>query len=100
MGKTAKGKNPKSPRFEAGREGMIKRQCTREYKIEPIERLIKYDILSLPPRAHVSECLVDLWRGISVDEASRMRREAYAWKRDVYPLCGVPDEMLPKRYSV
>ena len=61
-------------RYEsAGTVGMGRRQCTREYKIEPIEQEVR-SLIGLRPRQHwpkqqVAEC----WLGISVDEIQRAR---------------------------
>lgn len=57
------------------REGRVRRQCTTEYKIEPIERFMRRELLGLEKGQRVpkgTEPLVQ-WRGISRDEASRMK---------------------------
>ena len=53
-------------RHDGGR-GMIRRQCTREYKLAPIRRQVRrlYEQAGRPP--------VDQWLGISLDETHRMR---------------------------
>lgn len=67
--------------------GMIKRQCTAEYKIEPIERFIKTQLLGLDAQARwPKECVVRQWFGISSDEAQRCRASRQAWKVHWYPL--------------
>jgi hypothetical protein len=76
--------------------GRVKRQCTSHYKIEPIERFIRREILSLKPGERAPSNAVDQWFGISADELRRVRMSTDAWKRNVYPLCGLPDPMLPK----
>lgn len=79
-----------------GTGGMIRRQCTREYKIEPIERFIKQEVLGLKKNARwPKEHAVDQWMGISVDEVQRMRESDKEWNRFVYPLANYPDLMLP-----
>lgn len=59
------------------REGQIKRQCTSEYKITPIERFLK---------KQARGAFVRLWFGISGDEMRRMRISKERWKEHHYPL--------------
>lgn len=67
--------------------GMIKRQCTKEYKIEPIESFIKTDILGLEPSARwPKEMCVRQWFGISLDEMQRCRTSSQKWKSHWYSL--------------
>lgn len=55
-----------------GSNGIMPRQCTREYKIEPIERWIRRDLLGLKPGKRIPKGVtVERWYGISDDEASR-----------------------------
>ena len=83
-----------------GSEGIIRRQCTTEFKIVPIERFIKKEILGLKHRAHwPKEIVVDQWFGISSDEIIRIRTPAEKWKRNIYPLCNLPETYLPKTFS-
>jgi hypothetical protein len=67
--------NPKT-----GKKGMVKRQCTQKYKIQPINRLL----LSLYGRTH-GVC-VEQWFGISLDEAERERESTQLNRRFRYPL--------------
>jgi hypothetical protein len=54
-------------------EGQIRRQCTSEYKIFPIEKKIR-EIIGLKPRQHWPKTqMVRKWFGISHDEMQRMR---------------------------
>ena len=83
-----------------GSGGSVNRQCTAVYKIEPITRFIRSEVLGLKkgqraPRSHV----IDHWFGISADESQRMRDSREPWARNVYPLCGVPEQMLPKVFT-
>ena len=60
-----------------GANGMLNRQCTARYKIYPIERFIKTELLGLAVRAHFpKERVVRQSFGISADE----------WQRCAYPL--------------
>lgn len=83
-----------------GSVGMIKRQCTSEYKIAPIERFIRREILCLKPRKHApKEHAVDQWFGISSDEAHRAKMAKTPWQRFVYPLLGLPTNMLLRPWT-
>ena len=55
-------------RADGGR-GMIRRQCTREYKLTPIRRQVR----ALYERAGRPSGGVEQWLGISLDETHRMR---------------------------
>lgn len=64
---------------------MLRRQCTREYKIEPIEREIRRLLgyqkgQRIPPRSAVA------WLGISFDERRRASENKTPWIDNFYPL--------------
>lgn len=68
------------------REGMVRRQCTREYKIEPIRRQVR-TLLGLKPRQRIpAGTQVTQWFGISLDEVRRMRDPEQPWMTHYYPL--------------
>ena len=90
------GSMPLYTRDANGNDGMVRRQCTKEYKITPIEKFIKYEILGLRPRQRISGFAVDQWFGISADEPQRMRTAPDKWRRFCYPLVGLPDDLLGK----
>ncbi|HMO85713.1 MAG TPA: hypothetical protein PKC18_12435 [Lacipirellulaceae bacterium] len=70
---------------EDGGTGMIRRQCTSEYKIVPVERKIR-DLLGLKPRQRWPvEVVVNQFFGISADEQRRVRIPKELWKRHRYP---------------
>ena len=50
--------------------GMIRRQCTKEYKIEPVIKKIR-ELHGLKPHKHMPKTQV--WLGISMDEIQRMK---------------------------
>lgn len=55
--------------------GRTRRQCSKEYKTEPIERAIRQQVLGLRPRQHTpKDVVVHQYFGISLDEASRATR--------------------------
>lgn len=57
-----------------GSVGMVNRQCTKEYKIEPIEKLIRRKFLKLSPGQRAPKNIViDHWFGISSDEPERAK---------------------------
>ncbi len=92
-----------------GSKGMIRRQCTKEYKIKVIEKEIR-KMLGLKPGQRASDLmkrgpieqieygdletviskssgpLVEQWIGISADEAGRMRESRRVWAKLHYPL--------------
>lgn len=73
-----------------GSHGRVNRQCTREYKVEPIELWIKRTLLGLKPRQRVpADIIVEKWFGMSSDEASRIRTPSEKWQEFAYPLCGI-----------
>jgi len=54
------------------REGMVRRQCTKEYKIEVVDRIIRRDILGMKPRQRIPKgTMVEQIIGISWDEKHR-----------------------------
>ena len=77
------------------REGRGRRQCTREYKIDVIERTIRRELLGLKPRQRIPKGVTVLQAyGISIDEAGRsarirerIRRHS-PWITPEFPLLG------------
>jgi hypothetical protein len=68
-----------------GKAGMLRRQCTNEYKIAQVDRKIK-EILGLSKNARFPK--VSIFQGITVDEATRMAIPQQKWKTNVYHFCG------------
>ena len=67
-------------------DGIARRQCTDNYKIRPIRRKIR-ELLGLRPRQRVpATTTVELWLGISTDEAIRMKTSRDRWMTNRYPL--------------
>ena len=65
------------------RKGIGRRQCTNQYKIKPIHRKIR-EVMGLgriPPNRKV-----EMWIGISCDEAERMNQSKLGWEILRYPL--------------
>lgn len=71
-----------------GSMGMMRRQCTSEYKIKPIEHFIRRELLKLPYRGRApKEQVIEQWYGISLDEITRCKKEfVEPWRRNRYPL--------------
>ena len=70
-------------------DGIGRRQCTDNYKIRPIRRRIR-ELLGLRPRQRVpAGTTVELWLGISTDEAIRMKTSRDRWITNRYPLIEV-----------
>ena len=82
------------------KKGIIRRQCTVEYKIYPMEKFMRREILGLRKGQRAPrEAVINLWFGISADELRRTRISKNRWCVNVYPLPGLPDQMLPKAYT-
>ena len=67
------------------KEGMIRRQCTSEYKIEPITKKLR-ELLGFRARQVIPTGAVNLWFGISRDEMRRARFSPIRWITNHYPL--------------
>lgn len=78
-------------------KGMIRRQCTSEYKIVPIERFIKRELLGIKPRCRTPNNSVETWIGISADESRRMRKSKNNFQSLRYPL--IQDVKHPIGYA-
>ena len=73
-------------------DGIGRRQCTDNYKIRLIRRRIR-ELLGLKLRQRVpAGTTVELWLGISTDEAIRMKTSRDRWMTNRYPLieAGMP----------
>lgn len=58
-----------------GKTGMVRRQCTAEYKINVVNRAIRRELLGLKPRQRIpKDVLVHQYFGITTDEAGRAAR--------------------------
>lgn len=72
--------------------GMLRRQCTREFKIEPITRKVR-DLIGFKPRQRAPKdaegkviIQAEQWIGISWDEKQRMKEPREAWLSHRWPL--------------
>lgn len=73
------------PLFIRGTDRMIKRKCTRDYKIRPIQRKIR-DLLGVKRHGRLKANLVTLWLGITVDEIQRAKDSRVAFINHQFPL--------------
>lgn len=69
-----------------GSVGILRRQCTREFKITPIHQEIRRMLGLEKGQRAAGRYLVELWTGISTDEASRMKPAQERWIEKRYPL--------------
>lgn len=65
--------------------GMVRRQCTKEYKIEPIAKKQR-ELLGYKPRQRIPAGSVEVWIGISTDEIQRMKDAFNKWQVNRWPL--------------
>jgi len=70
---------------EDGKRGMIRRQCTKEYKLLPLRRKQR-ELLGVAPRKVAPRDAMRVWIGISTDEASRMKPSRDRWAENRWPL--------------
>jgi hypothetical protein len=59
--------------------GMIRRQCTNEYKIVPIRRKVR-ELLGIAGRRSPTALVAEQWIGISLDEAVRVKPSFEDWQ--------------------
>lgn len=71
---------------DSNRAGQLRRQCTREFKIQPITKKVR-ELVGLKYRQRApKEILVVQYIGISFDEVSRMRDSRQHWIEHRWPL--------------
>lgn len=69
-----------------GKIGMLRRQCTNEYKIAQVDKTIK-KIYGLSKYGRFPQ--TEIWIGITLDEIHRMSiPQKQKWKTLIYPFCG------------
>jgi len=71
-------------RNEDGSIGMVRRQCTNEYKIQVVKKATR-EFLGYKPGQRVKEKVI-MWKGISTDEIERMADSQDKWIVNRYPL--------------
>lgn len=60
-------------------DGQLRRQCTREYKLDPIAKQLR-------SMGFGAKAPVEQWIGISIDEVTRMKPSRLPWQRSRWPL--------------
>ena len=71
---------------EGKTDGITMRQCTSDYKIKPIRKYMREEILGLKPRQRApKEVVIKQWMGISFDEATRAKPSNEKWVENVFP---------------
>ena len=68
-----------------GSYGMGKRQCTSQYKIEPMRKMTR-ELLGVGPRSPIAAGSVEKWIGISVDEIIRATPSKVKFETNRFPL--------------
>lgn len=76
------------------RQGILKRQCTNEWKIIPSDHCLRDWLLQCGHAVRRSDgarmvkpsVYIEQWYGISADEPWRMKARGLNWQRAVYPL--------------
>jgi hypothetical protein len=68
------------------KKGILQRQCTNDYKIQPVHKKIRELLgLKVGEKRQKGTC-VELLMGISYDEMNRMRENRIKWVTNVFPL--------------
>lgn len=71
---------------ENGKKGMLRRQCTNHYKINPIYRNVRKLAGGQRGRPFPKHIHVEMWLGISLDEVVRMKPSRERWVKHRWPL--------------
>jgi hypothetical protein len=67
-----------------GKKGLLRRQCTREYKIDPMSKKVR-ELLGYKPRQRMRHRVRSML-GITIDETRRMKPSWYPWITNTWPL--------------
>ena len=68
-----------------GSDGINRRQCTREYKVEPLAKKSR-EMLGYRPRQRIPPNSIEVWIGISLDEIYRVKEARNGWQKNRWPL--------------
>ena len=69
-----------------GRASPLRRQCTREYKIDPIEKRVRAWLGFAKGQRIAGRATATAMIGISLDEVTRMKPSRTPWTENSYPL--------------
>lgn len=67
---------------EKGNRGLMRRECTSDYKVEEIHKAIR-SLYELKPRQRTPN--TEIWLGITLEEKERARYSSHKWLTNVYP---------------
>jgi hypothetical protein len=71
---------------DIGEAGPLNRQCTRYYKIRPIQRKMR-ELLGIKPHSPGPKTVIaEQWIGISLDESIRMKPSSVRYSKNRWPL--------------
>lgn len=84
LGKQRFASMPLFTKDASGKIGILRRQCTNEYKIQPVYKKAR-ELLGLKPYERAKQ-KSRLWLGISTDEAIRVKPSRVKWIQNYYPL--------------
>ena len=71
---------------ESGERGIMRRQCTTEYKLKPIHRAIRKELGLQAQQLVPKHIKVEMWVGISADEIDRAKPSREEWIEKRFPL--------------
>lgn len=72
--------------YDGGSAGISWRQCTKDYKLDPIRKKVQ-DLLGVKPREALADgTWVEMWLGITTDEIARVKTSRLWWIGHRYPL--------------
>lgn len=75
---------PAFTKNEDGSVGMLRRQCTGEYKLQQVDLEIR-NLYGKQPRQRLPQ--TEVWIGITSDEVSRVSAPKEQWKIKIFPFC-------------
>ena len=75
-----------SKNLETGKKGMLRRQCTADYKIKPVTQKIRQLLGYQKGERVAKETKVEMVMGISFDEMQRMKTNQIKYIENQYPL--------------
>jgi len=72
--------------FDTGKKGLLRRQCTADYKIKPVTQKIRQLLGYSKGQRVAKDTKVELVMGISYDELQRMKTNPLKYIENQYPL--------------
>ncbi len=90
-----RGVNPEGRQFidmpvyvvkDDGKHYVGTRPCTKQYKLKPIHRYLRQHLGLKDGQLAPKDQQVDMWLGLSIDEATRVKPSKQAWITLIYPL--------------